>query len=67
MLFRSKLGIARVFEYYKELNMPLTFKEVGITNPDLELIASKSLTKETLGQLVPLSKEDIINILKKAI
>ncbi|MFK5883231.1 MAG: iron-containing alcohol dehydrogenase, partial [Candidatus Izemoplasma sp.] len=63
----AKLGIARVFEYYKELNMPLTFNEVGITNPDLELIADKSLTKDTLGQLVPLNKEDIINILKKAI
>jgi len=56
-------GISEVFNFYRSLDMPLSLKDVGIINPDLDELASKSVKDKTLGRFVPLTKEDVKNIL----
>jgi len=56
-------GISKVFDFYRSLEMPLTLKTVGIIDPDFELLASKAVKGKTLGEFVPLTKEDVKHIL----
>lgn len=56
-------GISKVFEFYRSLDMPITLKAVGIIDPDFELLASKAVKGKTLGEFVPLTKEDVKHIL----
>ncbi len=56
-------GISAVFDFYRSLDMPISLKEVGIIDPDFEELAAKSVKGKTLGRFVPLTKEDVKNIL----
>ncbi|MCK5388477.1 MAG: iron-containing alcohol dehydrogenase, partial [Candidatus Izimaplasma sp.] len=56
-------GISKVFEFYRSLGMPLSLKEVGIVNADLDQLAAKAVKGETLGKFVKLTKEDVKDIL----
>ncbi len=63
----AKEGIKRVFTYYKSLNMPLYLTDLDITNPPLEEILDKAVKGETIGRFVALTKDDVKNILTKAL
>lgn len=63
----AKKGIDKVFEYYKSINMPLSLKELDIVNPPLDEIVNKTVKNKTIGRYVPLTKEDVKNILKEAL
>ena len=56
-------GISEVFNFYRSINMPLRLRDVGIINPDFEELAAKSVTRDTLGRFVKLTKEDVKDIL----
>lgn len=59
-------GIRRMTDFFKEIGLPVTLKELNITDERFEEMADKctaSGTKE-VGQFVKLNKNDIINILK---
>ncbi len=59
----AKRGISEVFNFYRTLGMPLRLKDIGIIDPDFDLIAEKSVKGETLGKFVKLTKEDVKHIL----
>lgn len=63
----AKVGIKRVFEYYKSLNMPLYLKDLNIIDPPLDEIVDKAVRRDTIGKFVALTKEDVLNILNKAL
>lgn len=62
----AKKGIEKVTELYQSLGMPLYFEDVGIKNPDIDLLAEESVKGETLGNFSKLTENDVIQILKKA-
>lgn len=62
----AKKGIEKVTEFYQSLGMPIYLEEVGINNPDIEKLAEQSVKGETLGHFSNLSKDEVIEILKKA-
>ena len=61
-------GINKLTDFYKMLGLPVTLKEIGISEKDFDLIANKCKKSEsgTTGNFVKLDKEDIINILNLA-
>jgi alcohol dehydrogenase YqhD (iron-dependent ADH family) len=63
----AKQGIRKVFEFYKSLDMPLYLKDLNIVNPPLDEIVNKAVKNKTIGRYVPLTKDDIKNILNKAL
>jgi len=63
----AKEGIKRVFEFYKSLDMPLYLKDLDIVHPPLDEIVEKAVHGGTLGRYVNLTKEDVKNILTKAL
>ncbi len=56
-------GISAVFSFYRSIKMPLRLKDVGIINPDFDLLAEKAVTNKTIGEFVKLTKEDVKDIL----
>jgi alcohol dehydrogenase YqhD (iron-dependent ADH family) len=62
----AKKGIEKVTELYKSLGMPIYLDSVGIINPNVEQLASESVKGETLGHYSNLTKNDVMQILKKA-
>jgi len=62
----AKKGIEKMTELYQSLNMPLYFKDVGIIDVDVELLASESVKGETLGNFSNLTEDDVVQILMKA-
>ncbi len=52
-----------MFNFYRSLGMPIRLKDVGIIDPDFDLLAEKSVKGETLGKFVKLTKEDVKHIL----
>jgi len=63
----AKQGIEKVWEFYHIIGMPLTLTEVGITNPDLDKVATQATRYGTLGNYRPLTKEDVKQILTNAL
>lgn len=57
-------GIRRLKAFFREIGMPSSFAELGIENPDIELMADKCTDGEThtVGHFVELKKEDIKKI-----
>jgi alcohol dehydrogenase YqhD (iron-dependent ADH family) len=61
-------GIEAMTNYFKDIGMPTTMKELGISPSDYEKIADLTTdngTKEIMSY-VPLNKEDILNIYRLA-
>jgi len=56
-------GISAVFSFYRSIKMPLRLKDVGIINPNFDLLAEKAVTNKTIGEFVKLTKEDVKDIL----
>lgn len=63
----SLKGIEKNREFLISLNLPVTLKEIGINKDDINLIAEKSFTGDTLGRFKKLTKQDVINILINAL
>lgn len=63
----AKKGINKMVEYYNEIGMPTHLKQENIINPDLDLLASEAVTNKSIGNFKPLSKEDVLQILKNAL
>jgi len=63
----SRQMIDSLTAFYKELGMPLTFKDLGIDNPDINLIVDKAVKQEFLGDIKRLYKSDVKEILLSAI
>lgn len=57
-------SIEKTSEFFKELGIPSTLREVGINEEKFEVMARKVTNKEKLGTFYPLTTEDIINIYK---
>ncbi|UZQ83293.1 iron-containing alcohol dehydrogenase [Thermoanaerobacter sp. RKWS2] len=61
-------GIRRMTEFFKEIGLPVTLKEAGISDDRFEEMANKCTDNgnKKLGNFVKLGKEDVINIYKLA-
>jgi hypothetical protein len=61
-------GIEAMKNYFRQIGMPTTMKELGIEASDYEIIADKSTNHglKTVASYIPLTKEDIISIYKLA-
>lgn len=66
-LLASQMGIESLKEFFFDtMELPSTLRETGITNKDnFEIMATKAASK-CKGSFVPLSKEDIMEILNRA-
>lgn len=58
-------GINRLENFYKSVSLPLTLKEIGVSEDKFEIIAEKSV-EFGAGKFVKLEKEDVLEILKLA-
>ena len=59
-------AIARTADYFKQLGMPSTLKDVGIGPEKLEIMAEKA-ARSLAGAYVPLSSSQVLEILKAAL
>jgi alcohol dehydrogenase YqhD (iron-dependent ADH family) len=55
-------GIGSLVQFHREIMLPVTLKELGITDDRFAEMAEKELQWGTIGNFVKLNKEDIINI-----
>lgn len=62
-------AINKTKQYFASLGMPLTLKEVGIGEDNLEKMAKAAVDHNngTVGNFKPLSYKDVLNIYKKAL
>ncbi|ACQ52090.1 iron-containing alcohol dehydrogenase [Clostridium botulinum] len=60
----AQKAIEKTREYFIELGIPATLKEVGIGEEKLEQMAEAATRNGTLGEFRPLSTEDVLNIYK---
>lgn len=59
-------GVRRLRDFFQRMGMPSTFAEMGIGEPDIELLADKCTDygRHTVGHYVELGREQIIEIYK---
>ena len=66
----AKMGIISLKNYFKEIKMPTTLKELGLNDDDLEVIANRLTNNGTrlIGQtsIKSLSREDILKMFDSA-
>lgn len=62
----AKMAIDNTEEYFKAMNIPMTLKEVGIGEENFDIMAQKAASHLS-DTFVPLNKEDILKIFKKAL
>jgi alcohol dehydrogenase YqhD (iron-dependent ADH family) len=62
----ARAGIQRTREFYRSLGLPGQLSEVGIGDERFDDIISKSMSRETLGSFVKLTRQDVLNILNQA-
>jgi len=57
-------GVRRMREFYASIGMPLTFRQLGVDNPDLELLAGRlhKLYGDTVCNYLPLRQPDTLEI-----
>ncbi|WP_409069744.1 iron-containing alcohol dehydrogenase [Clostridium sp. FAM 1755] len=60
----AKKAINKTREYFNELGIPATLKEVGINEEKLEKMAKAATRNGNLGGFKPLNTEDVLNIYK---
>lgn len=59
-------GIKKLGDFFKEIGLPITLKELNIGDYKFEEMALKELQWGPIGNFMKLQKEDIVNILKLA-
>lgn len=64
---RAEEAIAKTRAFFTSLGLPATLREVGIGEEHLELMAKKARTPAFDRTFVPLSQEDILNILRMSL
>ena len=64
---RAEEAIAKTRAFFTSLGLPATLHEVGIGEEHLELMAKKARTPGFDRTFVPLSQEDILNILRMSL
>lgn len=63
---KSLEAIIKLIKFYKNIGAPVTLKEIGIKEEDLEKMAENAALKAPLGNLLKLDKDDILEIYKLA-
>jgi alcohol dehydrogenase len=59
-------GIKKLEDFFREIGLPITLKELNIGDDKFEEMAQKELQWGPVGNFMKLQKEDFINILKLA-
>lgn len=59
-------AIIMLIKFYKDIGAPVTLKEVGVKEEDIEKMAENAAMRGALGKLLKLEKEDIVEIYKLA-
>jgi len=59
-------GIERFIQFLKDINMPTTLTEGGISDKDFDILADKCTQSGPVGGFKKLYKEDVLNILNIA-
>ncbi len=59
-------GIDSIIKFFHEMGLPVTLKELGITDDRYAEMAEKELQWGAIGNFMKLGKEDIVNIFKIA-
>ncbi len=62
----ARESIQRLRQFYRSLNLPLSFHQVGIGSERFPEIARKSVPNETLGVFNKLTHQDVLEILNQA-
>ena len=65
-LVAAKKGIEKTREFFTQLGMPTTLREVGVKENKLEDMAATTVTFGDVGKVKKLGKDDVLAILKKA-
>ena len=63
----AKQGIKKLKEFFSEIGMPVTLKELDIPEDRLEEMAEKATQNGPQGNFVKLDKDDVLNIYKSAL
>jgi hypothetical protein len=61
------LGIKCLEDFFSEIGLPVSLKELGLDNKLFEEMACKCTERGPVGNIKPLNKDDILNILKSAL
>jgi len=59
-------AIIRLIKFYKDIGAPVTLKEVGVKEEDLEKMAENVVLRGPVGKLLKLKKADVTEIYKLA-
>ncbi len=59
-------GIRRLENFYKEIGLPITLKELDINSEKFDEMATKCVIFGSIGNFMKLNKDDVINIYKLA-
>jgi alcohol dehydrogenase YqhD (iron-dependent ADH family) len=62
----AKQAIQCTRDFFKQMNLPTTLREVGIDDSQLEVMAEKAAPR-CAKAFVPLSKEDVLSIFKASL
>lgn len=65
----ARLGIKKTKEFFKSLGIPMTLRDVGISEEKLEIMAKAVIEYKEgpVGNFKPLKYEDVLSIYKKAL
>ncbi|MFW5995842.1 MAG: iron-containing alcohol dehydrogenase [Halanaerobiaceae bacterium] len=63
----ARKGIEKTKEFFSSIGLPVTLKEMDITDSKLEEMAEKCAGDGTIGNFKKLDKDDILNIYKLAL
>ena len=59
-------GIKELENFFKEIGLPTTLKELSVPSDNFELMASKAVVRGTIGNFVKINKEDAVKIFELA-
>lgn len=62
----ARMGIQKTRDFYRALGLPGQLSEVGIGDERFDEIVDKSMFRDTIGVFKKLTREDVMNILRKA-
>ncbi|MHB1377113.1 MAG: iron-containing alcohol dehydrogenase [Candidatus Humimicrobiaceae bacterium] len=60
------MGIKEIENYFKEIGLPVTLKELNVSSENFELMAQKAVAKGPIGNFIKISKEDAVKIYELA-
>jgi alcohol dehydrogenase len=59
-------GIKELENYFREIGLPTTLKELNVPSENFELMAGKAVVKGPIGNFVKINKEDAVKIFELA-